>query len=57
MTDTMFGNSTDRWMCPNDRPIQFALELNPNNLNEWMCDVSLINRSGICFYFLMLRYH
>ncbi|XP_037734819.2 rabphilin-3A isoform X6 [Chelonia mydas] len=21
MTDTMFGSSTDRWMCPNDRPM------------------------------------
>ncbi|XP_024051885.1 rabphilin-3A [Terrapene carolina triunguis] len=27
MTDTMFGNSTDRWMCPNDRPMSLRAKL------------------------------
>ncbi|XP_075754873.1 rabphilin-3A isoform X2 [Pelodiscus sinensis] len=27
MTDTMFGSSTDRWMCPNDRPMSLRAKL------------------------------
>uniref|UniRef100_A0A8C4YP30 Rabphilin 3A-like protein n=1 Tax=Gopherus evgoodei TaxID=1825980 RepID=A0A8C4YP30_9SAUR len=27
MTDTMFGNSTDRWMCPNNRPMSLRAKL------------------------------
>ncbi|XP_048677124.2 rabphilin-3A isoform X8 [Caretta caretta] len=28
MTDTMFGSSTDRWMCPNDRPMSLRAKAN-----------------------------
>ncbi|XP_067395595.1 rabphilin-3A isoform X2 [Emydura macquarii macquarii] len=27
MTDTMFGSTTDRWMCPNDRPMSLRAKL------------------------------
>uniref|UniRef100_A0A8C0HFM7 Uncharacterized protein n=1 Tax=Chelonoidis abingdonii TaxID=106734 RepID=A0A8C0HFM7_CHEAB len=34
MTDTMFGNSTDRWMCPNDRPMSLRISV---GVWSWVC--------------------
>ncbi|PNJ82630.1 RPH3A isoform 20 [Pongo abelii] len=37
MTDTVFSNSSNRWMYPSDRPLQSKLQHSRWTLKDWLC--------------------